>query len=30
MHRRAIDYLLHPPPKLTQDQLQLSLGLSQI
>src|SRR5204863_2513398 len=30
MHRRAIDYLLHPPPKLTQDQLQLSLGLCQI
>jgi Transposase DDE domain len=30
MHRRAIDYLLHPPPNLTQDQLQLSLGLCQI
>src|SRR2546421_3341510 len=30
MHRRAIDYLLHPPPNLTQHQLQLSLGLCQI
>src|SRR3954465_11391476 len=30
MHRRAIDYLLHPPPNLTHDQLQLSLGLCQI
>ena len=30
MHRRAIDYLLHPPPNLAQDQVQLSLGLCQI
>jgi IS4 transposase len=30
MHRRAIDNLIHPPPQIIQDQLQMSLGLRQI
>ena len=27
MHRRPIDYLLHPPPPMMQDQRQMSLAL---
>jgi hypothetical protein len=27
MHRRSIDNLLHPPPQLTREQPQMSLGL---
>ena len=27
MHRRAIDNLLHPPPRIVQDQRQMSLGI---
>jgi hypothetical protein len=30
MHRRPINYLLHPPPQIIQDQRQMSLDLCQI